>query len=696
MKTADFLLEIGVEELPADQILPAIGFIEQSFEKLLQEQRLSFKGICKYSTPRRLAVLISDLQTAQEDLERIITGPSTRIAYTPEGTLSPAAQGFLKKNRAQEIDVYMETTEKGEFIAIRQLEKGKSAEEILGNKVPEILAAIPFAKRMIWKDPHLSFSRPIRWILAMLDDTVLPIELFGIQSDRCSRGLRFCDEQQNMCLGTASEYEKMLQSCGIIADRDARKDNIRKSLQDISNSGTYRVLIDERLLDTVTDMVERPSAVIAEFEEHFLMLPAKIITSTISQNQKYFAMEHADGSGLCNKFVFISNGDPSYNELIRRGNEKVVKPRLADAMWYYHEDTSKPLDAFLPALEEVVFHSKLGSVAAKSRRIAEISEFICQKLNLDENSRANAIRAALLCKADLVSLMLGEKEFTKLQGYIGRHYALAANELPDVAEAIHEHYMPKGQADELPQTDCGAIVAIADKLDTVCGIIGIGLLPTGSGDPFALRRAANGIVQIICDRGWDLQLAELIDKSLEIYSDILQADTSAKVYGFFAGRTQWLLKQEGIDYDIIDSVTHIDISGLTKLLQRAKALQEIRQKPDFVRLVIGFKRVANILGMTQDLPMPDPKLFETEAENVLYNEILMRKEEISSLLNNADYIGVLHSLLLLADPIDAFFEKVLVNAEEEALRKNRYALLAIIRCEFLKVADLSKIVVENT
>ncbi len=692
----DFLLEIGVEELPADHIKPAMAFIENSFTRLCADNRISFKSLQPASTPRRLAIVVLGLDRKQEDIELNKVGPSTRICYDEQGNLSPAALGFLKKNSATIDDVYTETTEKGDFIAIRIQQKGLLASDILSAWIADLLPAIPFGKKMIWEDRGFMFSRPIRWLIFMQDADLIPLQIWGLNSARYSRGIRILGLDNTIEIKAPDQYFAALRTGCVIADREERLALIRAQLEAITAQNSFRVLIDEKLLETVTDMVENPSAVIAEFDGYFLKLPARIITSTISQNQKYFAVEDKASGMLLNKFVFISNGDPAFAGIIKSGNEKVVKPRLADAMWYYDEDTKKPLESFVPALSEVVFHSKLGTVADKSQRIIRLAGQIATGLNLDADTRANVLRAGLLCKTDLVTLMLGEKEFTKLQGYIGREYALQSGENPDVADAIYEHYMPRGQGDELPSTLCGSILAVADKLDTVCGIIGIGLIPTGSGDPYALRRAANGVVQIIAAQKWDIDLTALIDFAISGFGDLVAASTRESVYSFFKQRTQWLLKQIGLDYDIVDSVMHIDIALLTNLIRRAQALQEIRSLPQFISLVISFKRVSNIISEAKSIAGLKPELLSEPEEIALYQALSTQSAIIRAKLRETDYAAVLRCLIGLGPEIDTFFDKVLVNCDDAALKLNRYALLSLIRSEFLHVADLSLIVVENS
>lgn len=694
MKHSDLLIEIGVEEIPVDSIGIAADFLKQSFEKLLADSHLRFESLKISSSPRRLVLFVNSLDARQDDLIIQKTGPAVSIAYDASGNPSPAAAGFLKKNNAKAEDIYIETTEKGRFIALRQEIPGKASPELIAEWFPRFLSAIPFPKKMIWDGSGLSFIRPLRWILALWDEQILPLEAYGIKASNLSLGNRWLGLDYQVRVERPGEYFDKLRAARVIADREQRKALILDQLATICPAGET-VEQDLRLVETVTDLVEDPNAVLAEFDPAYLNLPEKIITSTISQNQKYFAVHDAAGK-LTNHFVFISNGDPAQQQLIRRGNEKVVQARLADAMWYYREDTRQPLESYLPALKDVVFQARLGSLAAKSARITKITAWICDQLGFTPAQKAYATRASALCKADLVTSMLGEKEFTKLQGYIGKQYALAGGEAAEVAAAIQEHYMPRGQGDSLPESVSGAVVAIADKLDTVCGIISIGMIPTGSGDPYALRRAAGGIVQILADRDWDLDLGELTAYagSLIEQETPIEPGSSEKVNSFLQGRVKWLLQQYKIDYDVIDSVMHIDMAHLVELKYRALALQAYRIKADFIKLVIGFKRVSNIIAEAKDFASPDPELLAEEAEKQLYQELQLISREIDSALAGRDYDKAIGILVHYGSYIDRFFDAVMVNTEDTALRQNRYNLLNLIRQEFLRVADLSLLVIE--
>lgn len=691
-----FLFELGTEELPDGFILPAVQHLEKSLKELLTEKGLKPEEIRCYSTPRRLAVLALGLEAKQEDIQIDKLGPSVAIAYDKDGNLSPAGLGFLKKQGASERDVRIEKTEKGEFLAISFVQKGKSSPQILREWILEVITQVALPKRMIWKDKDLGFLRPIRWIVALFNDEVIELDFHGIKSDRYSYGNRFLGLGERLIIENAEHYEEALGAKGVVADREKRKELIRQQSKDLVKAEGLIIKEDERLLETVTNLVESPTAVMAKFKESYLSLPEKVITSTITQNQKYFSIFDNKGK-LQNKFIFVSNGNPEYSQIIREGNEKVVNARLDDALWFYDEDCKESLESYLPKLKDVVFQADLGTMAEKSERIIRLSEYICEKLGIEGKEREKALRTAELCKADLVTLMLGEKEFTKLQGYIGWQYALKSGEDEEVALGIYEHYMPRGSKDELPSTLCGQVCAVADKVDTVVGIIAAGLLPTGSADPFALRRAAGGALQIIGANSWKIDIFELIGVALKIVSEKLKPKEGTKEYlhKYFLQRVDWLLKEMGIAYDVSLAVMNSGVDTIPDIYAKALALQGLKSQDDFIRLVIAYKRVANIISQTKEFKPLSAELFEEAAEEELYLALKSLNQKLNRELKELNYQQALKELLALGQDIDRFFDAVLVNCENQALKDNRYALLKAIREEFNRVADLSLIVVEN-
>lgn len=698
MDKHNFLLELGCEELPERQLEIACETLESSFKSFLTSNNLACDSFFVSGTPRRVYLNAIGLDNGQADIEIHKTGPAVNIAYNADGTLSPAGLGFIRKCGATENDCFVQETDKGRFLAVQFIQKGRTTKELLSGWAVSFPSLIPYTKKMIWDKQSFAYSRPLRWVLALWDTEVLEIEIGGILSDNISYGNRYLGLDTPLNISSAEDYLSILSQNKVLANAQQRRLSIESQLASILSGTGLEVVEDQRLVDTVTNLVESPHAVVGEFEEKYLSLPEKIIISTISQNQKYFSVRSIEGDkALSNKFVFISNGDPAYSELIKLGNQKVVNARLADAMWYYNEDTKHKLENFVPRLNDVVFQSKLGTMADKTKRITGLCQYISQSIGLDEVSERKIMRCAALCKADLVTTMLGEKEFTKLQGYIGMKYAIASGEDYEVAEGIYEHYMPRGSSDGLPQTLCGSVVAVADKIDSVAGIIAIGMMPTGSGDPFALRRAANGIVQIINDRTWDIDIFELADTALAGLDDNsnIQACSQTNIHAFMEQRVEWLLKQQNFDYDVIESVTHLNKAKINDLEKRAEALSNLRSEPEFQKLVTGFKRVANIIADTKEFSELDASILIEPAEIDAYKQLLNLHRELDHALDGRDYSAALQKLIHFGAVIDAFFDSILVNADNTMVKQNRHSLLNEIKKEFLRMADLSRIVLES-
>jgi len=483
MDKKDFLFELGVEEIPAAYIAGAIKTIKDHFESNLKKANLDYNELQIFSTPRRFAIKILSLQTQQKDeiIER--TGPTKEMAYDIDGNLTNAALGFLHGAGAEQKDIIIKQTPKGDKIAIRKEIEGKSATLILKNLTIESIAEIQFQKSMKWGSSKLSFARPIRWILVLFGNDIIDLEFEGIKSGNITYGNRFQNLDNVVEINSIEEYEEKLSGVFVIPNREERKKIIIKQMDELFKNSDEKVIENNKLLETVTDLVEYPTAVIADFDKKYLGLPKKVVTSTLSEHQKYFSISRKNGD-LSNKFVFVSNGNPRYSNLIKQGNEKVITARLEDAEFFYKEDTVQSLQTFVPKLSEVTFQQKLGSVLEKTERIKQISKFICDELKLEGDVIKYSLQGAHLCKADLVTLMLGEKEFSKLQGYIGHQYALISGEKKQTALVIEEHY----QNGDNEMSLAGSVVAIADKIDTICGIIGVDMIPTGSKDPFGLRR----------------------------------------------------------------------------------------------------------------------------------------------------------------------------------------------------------------
>ncbi len=694
MLTKDFLFELSVEEIPAGYIANIEKNIINRFETELKQAKLSYKTLSSYTSPKRFAILITDLEVMQEDEIVEKMGPATRIALNEDGSLTKAGAGFLRGAGCSPEDSYVKETPKGQYIACKKEIKGQAVSDIITGFLPDLLSNMPSPKSMRWASGKIHFARPIRNIVLMLDNDIIPFNFNNLQANNILVGNRYLDVDISKKLVHPQEYLKTLESISVIADRQKRISLIEAQLETLYKDSDKKIIEDRRLLELVVDLVEYPTAVIGYFEEQYLSLPDKIITSTISQNQKYFSVVNSDGS-LSNEFVFISNGNPQYSDIIRKGNEKVIKARLEDAEFFFKEDTKVSFDSYVEKLKDVTFQTDLGSTYEKVERCLKLAEYLIDKLELA--NKEDILRSVLLTKADLVTLMLGEKEFTKLQGYIGMKYALLSGEKEEIAQGIYEHYMPRGQNDGLPTSVTGAVSAIVDKLDTVCGIIGVDLVPTGSNDPFALRRAANGIVKILDDRDWKIDIFALIDFAFQQLERKLKSKNHNKelVYNFFQQRIKWLLEEEKIAYDVIDSVIDYDFTDIAEIKKRALAIQKFKGTSDFEGLVLGYKRVSNILNKEKEASPVNADLLTDENEKYLYEYFINNEAEISEQLAQQNYDQAMQILVSARTLIDNFFDNVMVNADDEALKRNRLNLLAYIRNVFIKIADLDKIVVEN-
>ena len=692
----NFIFELGVEEFPPDFILPTIKKIEKETKKKLKKKRLTFESIKTYSTPRRFSIIINSLQTKQKDEIKERVGPAVRISFDDTGKLTKAGAGFLRSTGLSKDYLYTKKTKKGEYIAVKIENRGKLAKVILKEVLEDIILNLNFPKSMKWDNQDKLFARPIRWIVAILGKEIVDIELLGVKSGKVTFGNRYLGLDKENKIESAEKYESVLKQNKVIPDRKEREKTLLQQLQKTSSDNSFEIINDKKLTNEIVNITEYPTTVIGNFDEDYLKLPDKIITTTLREHQKCYAVSDKDGK-LTSSFVFVSNGNPAFNQLIKEGNEKVIKPRLDDAKFYYETDTKIKLEDYCDKLNDVLYQKELGSIKDKTDRIIKLSDYIASSLKLDTQKIEKIKRAALLSKCDLVTLMLGEKEFTKLQGYIGKVYALESNENEAVANAIEEHYLPKGKNDKLPRTIEGAIVAIADKMDTVCGIIGVDIIPTGSNDPFALRRAANGIVRIIDNMQFEINIHKIIDKSFEFLKDKLKLPhhNKEKVNEFFQQRIYWLLQQKKIDYDVIESVMHIDFSNIVDLVRRAEDIQNMKDKKDFIKLVLGFKRVSNIIEKAKNFDDVDPELLKERHEKILFDKLIELKDELEKLLDEKQYSNLLKLIINFSSYIDDFFDNVLVNSKDTKLKNNRYNLLFAIRKIFLNVADFNKIVIEN-
>ena len=684
----ELLFEIGTEEIPAGLLSRAVVDMEDIIRKSLTERRIGFTGIKCMATPRRLVLTIADLALKQDDQTIEKMGPAKKAAFDENGNPTKAALGFA---RGQDMDIsQLETivTEKGEYLGARKTIAGQLTNSLLPEILTSFLLAIPFKKSMRWGSYDLRFARPVHWILALYGGNVIPLKIEDIESGNTSRGHRFMSPAPFTVTGFEDYLSKARENF-VIADPAERRNLILKEAQKSAAEVGGKLFYTDDLLETVSLIVEYPVIVRGGFEEEYLKIPKEVLTTTMISHQKYFPVINDEGK-LLPHFIAVSNTRPRDIAVVAKGNERVLRARLADASFFFEEDKKVPLEDRVESLKKVVFHTLLGTSHKKVMRFRKLAVKIASKVK--PSVKKNVDRAALLAKADLESLMVGE--FSELQGIMGREYALLAGEKPEIANAIYEHYLPIVAGGDLPQTDEGAIVGIADKIDTIIGFFGVGLPPTGTADPYAMRRQALGIINIILSRRYSLSLNFLIDESLALLKDVLKRpadDIKKDVLDFFKGRLQNQLITQGYAYDTVDAVLSADIDELVKVIEKIKALEAFRQNPEFEPISIAFKRVDNILKDFHDGQI-DVGLLSADAEINLFSSFDNIKTRVEKGIAEEDFNAALNKLAALRPPVDAFFDNVMVMDKDEKVRFNRLSLLAEISALFHKIADFSKIV----
>lgn len=682
----ELLLEIGTEELPAGFIFDALAQMKDIAARLLSEKKIPFGSVSVAGTPRRLALVVSDLADRQPDQSREITGPPKRVAFDDNGNPTPAAIGFA---RSQGVDVSALTTiktPKGEYLLIKKDEKGEGTAVLLKALLPEICRTISFPKSMRWGSETISFARPIHWILAIYGGAVIPFNFGSIKSGRVTYGHRFTAPDPVEVTDFA-DYKDKLSRSGVIVDPEERKSMIINGITQAAAAAGGRTLPDEGLLNIVTNLVEYPAAVCGSFAAEYLSLPRPVLIAAMREHQKYFAVVNDKGELLPN-FIAVNNTPVANPAMITRGHERVLRARLHDAGFFFAEDRKEPLAARTERLKGVIFHSKLGTSYEKVMRIKELAIFLAEKICPDRLVEVE--RAAYLCKADLLTAMVGE--FPTLQGIMGREYALLSGEKKEVADAILEHYRPAFAGDALPAGQIGCILSIADKMDTIAACFGIGLTPSGTADPYALRRQALAILHIVLGRSFDVSLKELIARSTTLLAGKITGDinkTGEDVLSFFRTRYLYLLSGQA-DADVIEAVTSLHFDRLRETQGRIEALQQFKSRPEFQDLSTSCKRVVNISRDNEETDV-DPSLFVHPAEGRLYTSYGQINEKVREQMKRRDYPGALQETAGLKKSIDEFFDAVMVMDKDERLRRNRLNLLTLITNLFKNIADFDKL-----
>ncbi|HPB14685.1 MAG TPA: glycine--tRNA ligase subunit beta [Smithellaceae bacterium] len=684
----ELLFEIGTEEIPAGFLSKAVVDMEEMIRKALSEKRIAFEGIRCLATPRRLALHIADLAPKQDDQVVEKMGPAKKAAFDENGQPTKAALGFARGQGLEVSQLETVTTDKGEYLCARKTIAGQPTADLLPDLLKSFLLAIPFRKSMRWAAYDLRFARPIHWLLALYGGKVVPLKVEDIESGNTSRGHRFMSPEAFAVEGY-EDYLAKAQERFVIADPALRKKLILEEAQKSAADVGGKLFYTEDLLETITFIVEYPVIVRGGFDPHYLQIPKDVLTTTMISHQKYFPIVD-DAGKLLPYFVAVSNTRARDLEVVARGNERVLQARLADASFFFEEDKKVPLEDRVESLKKVVFHTLLGTSHKKVMRFRKLAVKIAAKVK--PAVKKNVDRAALLAKADLESLMVGE--FSELQGIMGREYALLAGEKQEIADAIYEHYLPIVAGGDLPRTDEGAIVGIADKMDTIVGFFAVGMPPSGTADPYALRRQALGVINIILSRRYDLSLNFLIDECLASLKDVLRKpaeDVKKDVLEFFRGRLQNQLISQGYAYDTVDAVLAADIDRLVLVIEKIQALQAFRANPEFEPLSIAFKRIDNILKDFHGGSV-DVNLLSQEAEIKLFANFENIGTRVEKGIAEKDFTAALNKLAALRSPVDAFFDSVMVMDKDEKIRFNRLSLLADISALFHQIADFSKIV----
>ena len=691
------LFELGCEELPPKSLKPLRDALQASVTEQLNEAEIGFDSIKAFAAPRRLAIRIEGISDKQPDRSEQKRGPAIKAAFDSDGNPTRAAMGFAKGLGIDASELITINTDKGDYVGYEQIIQGQATTELLPTIFQTALDNLPIAKRMRSGASRNEFVRPVQWAVLMQDDAVIDATIQGHQTGKQTRGHRFHSPDYHE-ITHANDYEQLLDDLKVVADFDKRQTLIKNQVKTLADEVNADPIVPQDLLDEVTALVDFPIALRANFEARFLQVPQEALISTMQADQKYFCLTDKAGK-LQPYFIFITNIESKDPNQIIEGNEKVVRPRLADAEFFFLQDQKQPLFALTESLKTRVFQDKLGTIWEKSERIAKLAAFIAtlmqqqgRDINVDET-----VRAAILSKADLASSLVGE--YPELQGIAGTYYARLNDEPEAVAASLQEQYLPKFSGDVLPQTPIGICLALADRLDTLVGIFAIDQAPTGSKDPFSLRRSAIGILRILIEKQLPINLVALVEQAIKGYSTsegskiAKMGDTFTQVMAFLNSRYRAMYTEQGVSVDTIQAVQAINPHMPLDFDQRIRAVQTFSELPQAEKLADSNKRVANILAKSEVsvADTVDEALLSEPAEQTLYQAVQQAQMAVKPLLETADYTQVLQTLISLDAPLSGFFADVMVNSEDAALKNNRLALLKQVRALFLTVADISEL-----
>ncbi|WP_202080671.1 glycine--tRNA ligase subunit beta [Caldalkalibacillus salinus] len=694
MSHKPLLLEVGLEEMPARFIDDAIEQLKNKMTAFFEDHRVSIGSVKTFATPRRLAVLIENVNEKQQDQVEESKGPAKKIAVDENGAWSKAALGFARGQGVDPEQLYFKAFKGEEYIYATKETKGEATLSLLP-QLREIILSLTFPKNMRWGSYDLRYVRPIRWLLALYGEEVIPFNIVGVNTGNQSYGHRFLGEA--ITIHTPNEYATALQKHFVIADHVERKQAIQTQLEQLAAEMDWHIPLDDSLLNEVTHLVEYPTVLYGKYDEAFLQLPDEVLITTMKEHQRYFPVQDQQGT-LLPYFVTVRNGDVDPKGIVAKGNEKVLRARLSDARFFYDEDKKLAISTALSQLENVVFHEELGTIGDKVRRIREISASLAAKVGMQGDETKSLERAAEICKFDLVTQMVNE--FTELQGRMGQEYAKLAGESQEVSQAIQEHYKPRFAGDDLPENMVSGILSVADKIDTIVGCFSIGIIPTGSQDPYALRRQASGIVQIMLAEKWSITMTELFQVAIDAFHNrqLLKRgadEVMEDLASFFSQRLKNQLQETGIRYDVIDAVGAQHEVAPYAVLAKGKVISVQLDTEDLKSQVEAFTRVHNLAKkMDRDVSV-QPERFTTKEEQALYDAYLSVKETFDKHMKQGEWEAAYHTLTTLRAPIDAFFDDVMVMVDDEHVRYNRLSLIVQVSTLIHEYADFTTLVFPN-
>ncbi|KOY71323.1 glycine--tRNA ligase subunit beta [Apilactobacillus kunkeei] len=688
-----FLLEIGLEEMPAHVVTPSIKQLVKKTEDYLKDQRIDFDAVKPFSTPRRLTIQIEGLADKQPDVNETVKGPAKKIALDDEGNWSKAAIGFTKGQGLSTDDITFKEVKGTEYVFVEKHIAGKPVKEVLMG-LKDVITSMTFPTLMKWNVYRLDFIRPIRWMVALLDDEVLPIQILDVTASNVSRGHRFLG--QDTTINSADEYEEKLKEQFVIVDAQKRKDLIVKQIKEIQDENNWVININPGLLEEVNNLVEWPTAFFGKFDEKYLQLPSEVLITSMKDNQRFFYVNDQNGN-ILPFFISVRNGNSEYIENVIAGNEKVLTARLEDAMFFYQEDQAKDIDFYVNKLKKVSFHDKISTMFEKMQRVEKIAEVIGQHAKLSDQELKDVKRAAQIYKFDLVTGMVGE--FSELQGVMGEKYALLKGENEDVATAIREHYMPISATGELPATKVGSVLSLADKFDSILTFFAAGMIPSGSNDPYALRRQANGIVRIVKNEELNFNLTEMMEafinaeKDANVAPDLDQNKEISEIVSFIKDRIVKQLKADKIRHDIIDAAGNSNNDNIEFIFNVADILNEHKEDDNFKESVEALTRVLRI-SEKQDFASDDlnvdESLFENDSEKNLHSNVEAISGDFFSLSANDEY----NKLFDLKDSINDYFDQTMVMAKDENVKNNHLRELTKLSNMINWFADLNQLIVK--